>query len=146
MSLLDQIKSDLPTALKAGDTLRTSVLRMLLSEINYKWIDLQRELTEADIVGVIAKEMKKRREAIDSFTAGGRSEQAASEGKELEILQKYLPAQMTEKEIEIEIEKIIKDNKIGDFGQMMKIVAPQFRGKADGSTVAQIVKKMIENK
>ena len=135
----DLLKNDLKTALKAGDALRVLVLRMLLSEMNYKKIDLQRELTDEDILGVMAKEVKKRREAADSFTAGGRGEQAETERKEMEILAKYLPKMMSEMEIEKEIEKLPLPS---DFGQAMKIVAPIFKGRADGTLVAKIVKKL----
>lgn len=146
--LIDQIKADLVVAMKAQDALTVSVLRMLLSEFNYKKIDVQRELTDEDVVAVLLKEAKKRREAIDSYTAGGRAEQAESEQKELEILQKYLPVQMTEEEV-LEVIKglsneVIKDG--ADFGQVMRVVSPMFRGRADGKLVAQVVQKWLQSR
>jgi uncharacterized protein len=140
----DKLKADLVASMKAGDVLRTLVLRMLLSELNYKKIDLGRELTDVDVIGVVQKEVKKRREAIESFKAGGRVEQAETEAKELEILEKYVPKQMSEEEIRQEVIKLIKlTQDRSNFGAVMKVVAPEFRGKADGSVVAKIVKEML---
>jgi hypothetical protein len=146
MSLEDKIRNDLISAMKAGEALRVSVIRMLLSELNYKKIELQRDLTDQDIFGVISKEVKKRKEAVESFTAGGRAEQAAGEQKEAEILSLYLPAQMSEEEILIEAARIIKtlgEEERKNFGQVMRAVSPVLRGKADGATVARVVKDIL---
>lgn len=105
--LANKIQEDMIAAMKAHDALRVSVLRMLISELNYKKIDLQRELTDADVAGVVAKEVKKRNEAVESFKAGGRTEQAASEAKEAEILKAYMPEMMNEADLRVEIEKEI---------------------------------------
>jgi uncharacterized protein YqeY len=137
------IQADMIAAMKDGDKLKVSVLRMLLSEMNYKKINVQRELTDSDILEVIAKEVKKRREAIDSFTAGGRAEQAATEKQELEILTRYLPEMLNEDQIREQIGKMSELKGVTDFGQAMKITAPVFKGKADGALVAKIVKELI---
>ena len=138
--LSDQIRIDLTTSMRAGDSLRTSVLRMLLSELNYKKIELQKDLEDVDVVAVLQKEAKKRREAIEAYTKGGRSEQADMEAKELEILQTYLPKQMTEDEVRAEIATL---GLSGEFGQAMRIVSPIFKGKADGQMVARVVKEVL---
>lgn len=91
LMLSDQIRNDLNAAMKAGDSLRVSVLRMLLSAFNYKKIDLQRDLTRVDEIAVTQNEAKKRREAIESYRAGGRKELEEQESRELEMLQTYLP-------------------------------------------------------
>lgn len=127
--------------MKSRETLKVSVLRMLLSELNYKQIDVQRELTQEDVVQVLNREAKKRREAIESYTAAGRGEQVQKERQELEILQAYLPKMMSEIEIEKEIEKM---DLPGDFGQAMRVVAPIFKGRADGSLVAKLVHEKIK--
>lgn len=137
--ILDQIKTDTIAAMKAGEPLRVSVLRMLSSEANYKKIDVQRELTDEDMLTVLNKEAKKRREAIEAYSAAGRTESAEKEAAELKILQAYLPTLMTEDEVKNQISKLELPK---DFGQAMKIVSPQFRGKADGSVVAKIVKEL----
>lgn len=123
--------------------MRTSVLRMLVSELNYKQIDVQRDLTDEDVLVVIAKEVKKRKEAIESYTAAGRAESAAKEKQELEILQVYLPTLMTEAEVRAEIAKMEQLKGMTDFGQAMKIVSPMFKGRAEGGIVAKIVKETL---
>jgi len=82
----DRIKAEMVAAMKSGDALKVSVLRMLVSALGYKRIDLQRDLTNEEVILVVQNEAKKRREAIESFEKGGRPEQAAKEKQELEIL------------------------------------------------------------
>ena len=144
--LFDQIKSDLVTAMRARDALVTLVLRTLLSELNYKKIDVQRELNDEDAVAVLLKEAKKRREAIDSYTAGGRGEQAVQEQNELAIIQKYLPAQMTADDVEKEILSIEEIKDQTEFGQVMRVVSTRFKGRADGKLVADVDKKWLVSK
>ncbi|HJZ05985.1 hypothetical protein A2634_01240 [Candidatus Amesbacteria bacterium RIFCSPHIGHO2_01_FULL_48_32] len=136
----EKIRSDLTSAMKAGDSLRVSVLRMAISAFDYRKIELQRELTEAEGVGVLQNEAKKRREAIESYRAGGRGEQAKTEEAELAILQGYLPSMMSEEEIRTEVAKMELPK---DFGGAMRLVAPVFKGKADGGLVARIVGEMV---
>jgi len=143
MSLLSQISADMKESMLAREELRLSVLRMLLSELNYKKIDIQKELTDEDIVGVIRKEVKKRIEAIQSYQAGGRQSQAEQELREKEMLERYLPALMTEEEVKKQIADIKEIEGIKDFGQVMKVVSPMFRGKADGSLVAKVVREWM---
>lgn len=128
--------------MKAGQSLRLSVLRMLISAANYKQIDAHRDLTDEEVLGVISNEAKKRREAIDSFKAAQREEQAAKEQQELDILAAYLPKQLTEEEIRGEIGKLDLGT---DFGQAMRVASPLFRGRADGSLVAKLVKEKLGN-
>lgn len=138
--LNDKVRTDLTAAMKAGDKFVVETLRLLVSEINYKQIDLGREMTDADVAGVIEKEVKKRREAVAAFTAGSRPEQAKAEEKEIQLLAAYLPQQMTREEIVQELKTM---NLPKDFGQAMKIVAGVFKGKADGRMVADLVKELI---
>lgn len=135
-----RLKAELTAALRAGEVLKLSVLRMLVSELGYKQIEVQRDLTDEDVVVVLNKEAKKRREAIESFTKGYRLEQAQKEQQELEILQVYMPKMMGEEEVRAELSKMDLPK---DFGQAMRIAAPAFKGKADGGTVARIVKEVI---
>ncbi|MBI2008136.1 GatB/YqeY domain-containing protein [Candidatus Amesbacteria bacterium] len=139
--LSDQIRSDLNAAMKAGEALRVSVLRMALSAFNYKKIEVQRDLSEADEAAVVQNEAKKRREAIESYRAGGRAELEEQEREELEMLQAYLPKQMNEIEIEREIGKLDLPK---DFAAAMKIAVPMFKGRADGRVVADIVRRVIQ--
>lgn len=144
--LIDQIKADLTGAMKSRDVGRLSVLRMLVSAINYRQIELQHDLSDEEILVVVAKEVKKRNEAIESYKAGGREEQAKTEADEAEVLKKYLPEMMGEEDLRSEIEKEMKNINVedtGDFGKVMRVISPLFRGKADGSVVAKIVKEFL---
>ena len=136
----DRIKTDLTVAMKSGEALKVSVLRMLISALGYKQIDVQRDLTDEDVTAVVQNEAKKRREAIDSFEKAGRAESVAKEKQELEILQAYMPKLMSEDEIRVELAKLDLPK---DFGQAMRIASPMFKGKADGSLVARLVNAQI---
>ena len=135
-----RLKAELTAALRAGEVLKLSVLRMLVSELGYKQIEVQRDLTDEDVVVVLNKEAKKRREAIESFTKGYRLEQAQKEQQELEILQAYMLKMMGEEEIKAELSKMDLPK---DFGQAMRIAAPVFKGRAEGGMVASIVKQLV---
>lgn len=141
--LEEVIKRDMLAAMKAKEPLKLSVLRMLVSELGYKKIDAQRDLTDEDVVSVVQKEAKKRREAIEAFGTAGRQEQVEKEQKELEILGAYLPVQMTEDEVRKEIRDLGELRGIGDFGKTMKVAMEKLRGKADGATVAKVVKEIL---
>lgn len=143
---VSQFTQDLQAAVKAGDRLKTETLRMLVSELNYKKIELQKDLTEEDMLGVVKKEAKKRREAIESFKMGGRQVQADQEAAELAFLETYLPAQLSAVEIRDQISEIREIEGLTDFGQVMRIVAPKFRGVADGAAVAAAVKEILAPK
>jgi uncharacterized protein YqeY len=134
--MLARLKNDLSVATKNSDSVRRDTLRLLLSAVNYKQIDLQHELDDEEVVGVINSEAKKRRESILAYESNNRPELAEGEKAELAVLETYLPKQLTRDEIEIEIEKL---NLPKDFAQAMKIAAPYFKGRADGKLVAQII-------
>jgi hypothetical protein len=159
-----KIKEDLKAALIAKKELELSVLRMLLSEVNNKetdkktkiWkekpdltpekIQQEAELTDEEIFDVIVSETKKRKDAIELYEKGGREELAEKEKKETIILQKYLPAQITEDEIKKLVEEAVKKigaKEIKDMGKVMGILTPQIRGKADVSHVSGIVKEFL---
>lgn len=142
--LIDQIRLDMVAAMRAGEQTRLATLRMLVSEINYKKIELQREMTDADVAGVVAREVKKRREAVESYQAGGRPEQAEQERQEMAVLEDYLPQMMSEAEVRKELESSAEIKAAGDFGQKMKVAAPLFKGRADGAMVAKIVKELCQ--
>jgi uncharacterized protein YqeY len=140
MMLEDQIKADLHASTMASSVVCRDTLRMLISELNYKRIEVQRDLTDVDVIAVVQKEVKKRNEAIISWEAANRLDSANKEREELNILQVYLPVQMTEEEIKSEL---IKMDLPKDFAQAMKIASPAFRGKAGGKLVAELVKQCV---
>jgi uncharacterized protein len=164
MSLKSQIQDNLKTALKEKKELELSVLRMLLSSLNNKetdkktkiWkekpdlapekIQKEAELKDEEIFDVIASEIKKRKEAIELYEKGGRQELADKEKKEIEILQKYLPAQMSEDEVKKIVKEAVKKSgaaSVKDMGKVMGMITPQLKGKADMSLVSKIVKESL---
>lgn len=146
-------KKDLQELLKqsmlARDELKTSVLRMLLSAINYYEINkggAGYEASEEDVLTVIGNQAKQRRDSIEQFKAAGRSELADKEQKELEILSTYLPEQMNEEEITKLVKEAISQtgaSAITDIGKVMGALMPKVKGKADGNLVNSIVKKEL---
>jgi len=162
--MLDEIKKDLVSFQKDKNETGVSVLRMLVSSIvnkgkdkrlkianenqgmSDKELDEKSILSNEEVVEVIASEVKKRRDSIESFKSGGRLDLVEQETRELEILKKYLPKELTEQEIK----KIVEDAKVKtgaatlkDIGLIMKEVVPQTKGKADGNLVAKIVKESL---
>lgn len=134
--MLARLKEDLSVATKNSDVIRRDTLRLLLSAANYKQIDLQHDLTDEETLAVINSEAKKRRESILAYETNNRPELAVSEKAELLVLESYLPKQLSEDEIRAEIAALDLPS---DFAGSMKIVAPLFKGRADGKLVAKII-------
>lgn len=131
--------------MKAHNSLRLSTLRMLSSEFNYEKIKLQKELTESDEQNVIRKEARKRKDAIEAYTKAGAKDRAEQEQKELEILQEFLPPELTEEEINQLISDSINQlnaKTISDLGKVIADVKSKVSG-VDGGMVAQIVREKL---
>lgn len=150
MSIQDQIKADLQKALKNQDSQKVSVLRMLMAALADERIALyggqNKQLTDQQIISVIRRETKKRREAVALYRQGKRPELAEKEDKEIKILQQYLPAEIPETEITKITRKVIDQvgaRGPGDFGKVMGQVMGQLQGRADGKKVAEIVKRCL---
>ena len=138
------IEQDLKLAMKAKDQLKVLVLRMVLSAIHNEEIALKKPLVEEEVNRILAKEVKKRQEAIELYKKGNRQELVDKETEEMALIKTYLPEMMTVEEIK----KIISELKLkgewkGDFGQAMKLVLGQTKGRADGKTVAEAVKSSL---
>lgn len=139
MNLLDRLTEEMKTALKAGEKARLMTIRSLISAIKYAQVD-QPELTQEGMVAVLQKEAKKRREASEAYQAGGRVEAAAKEEQELAVIEEYLPKGMSEEEIRELVTQAVK-SKGNIFGEVMKEVMAQVKGRADGGLVAKLVKE-----
>lgn len=148
MSLREKIPQDLKDALRGKKTLELTVLRMLQSSIRNKEIEKQKkELTDEEVIEVVAGEIKKRKEAAAEFEKVDRREAAEREKAEAEILMKYMPRQMSEDEIRAEVMKAVADSGAGgikDLGKVMKAIIPAVKGKADGAVVNKIVREELE--
>lgn len=156
MNLKEKIQKDFIEAFKAKDGDRTLVLKMLQAGIKNAEIEKKtrlvkkgepfEELSDEEIVQVASKEAKKRKDAIELYEKGGRTEMAEKEKRELEILSVYLPEQMSEDEIRKLAKEAVEragasDQK--DIGKVMAIIAPQTKGKADGALVNKIVRELL---
>lgn len=145
-SLKTRLNDDLRQALRSGDSLRCSVIRMLLSAMNYSEIAKQATLTDGDILGVIAKEIKQRKESIQAYRDANRPELAAKEEAEMAILKAYMPEQMSRDEIVSLARKIIAE--VGaqgprDKNKVMPKLMPMVKGKADGQEVNAVVNELL---
>jgi len=149
MSLGEQVKVDLEQAVRQRDSIRCSALRLLLSAIHNAEIDQQhKKLDESEIISIIAKEIKKRRESIDAFEKGNRPDLVDKEKTELDILSRYMPQQLSREEITIAVKNII--NSVGakgsnDKGKVMGQLMPLLKGKADGKEINDIVTELLIN-
>ncbi|MBF6192354.1 GatB/YqeY domain-containing protein [Nocardia implantans] len=151
--LKSQLRADLTAAMKAKDTLRLSTLRMLLSAIQNAEVagSQARELTDAEVVSVLQKESKKRSESAEVYTQAGRGELAANERAEAQIIEEYLPTQLTDAEVADLADTAIAQvaEEIGErpgmrqMGQVMKIATGLAQGKADGSRISAAVKARL---
>jgi hypothetical protein len=141
-----KLNDDLRQALRGGDSLKCSVIRMLLSAMNYSEIAKQATLTDSDILGVIAKEIKQRKESIEAFKQGNRPELAAKEEAEMAILKAYMPEQMSRDEIVSLVKKIIAETGAAgprDKNKVMPKLMPLVKGKADGQEVNAVVNELL---
>ena len=150
MGLADTIAQDVITAMKAGDKLTVSVLRMVRSKIQTAELGARAKkrdkLSESDVLDVVSKYGKQLRESIESFEKAERADLADASKAELEILARYLPAQMEEDEIRTIVKAAVKEIQASgpkDMGAVMKVVMPQVKGKADGKIVNQIVRECL---
>ena len=146
--LADQIQSDLTQAMKARDQLATSVLRMAVAAIKEARVsgDEVRDLTDDEVVAVLAKEAKRREESAAAYRDGGRDEQADKELAEREVLARYLPAPMTEEELAAIVDEALSAGGFGEpsqMGQAMKAAMAAVDGRADGKAVSALVKARL---
>ncbi len=149
MSLQQRLDEDLKTSIKVSDSLKTSVLRMLKAAIKNKEIEKRKELSDEEIISVISTLVKQRRESIEIFSKGGREDLALKESQELEILQTYLPKQLSPEDLDsIIIEAITESSAEGvkDIGKVMRLIMPRVKGVADGKLVNQRVREILEKR
>lgn len=143
---LAQINSELVSSLKARDEVKTSTIRLVIASVNNKRIELGHELSDQEILDVIVKEAKKRKESIDAYQKAGRDDLVAKETRELAILAAYLPQQMSAEEIAKIVDEVIVQTgaaSAADFGKVIGSVMGKVRGRADGNTVSVIVREKL---
>jgi uncharacterized protein YqeY len=148
MSLKEQVDQDLKDAMRSRDKFRTQTLRSLKSAIKYAEIEIGAELNDPDILTVIAKQAKQRRDSIAEFEKGGRADLVEKETGELDILESYLPAQLSEETIKEKAQAVIAELGVTDMkgmGQVMNRLMAELKGQADGKVVNQVVRQLLSS-
>jgi len=149
--LIDKLNEDLKTALKGGDSFKTGVIRMILTSVKNKEIEKRSKgqesaLTEEELIALLMKEAKKRKESADIYKQGGRDDLAQKEEQEFEFIKNYLPEQLSEEEIEkivkVAIEKT-NAKEIKDIGRVMAEAMKELKGKAQPGVVSEIIKRNL---
>jgi len=146
MDINAKINAEMIVAAKAKDKIRLSTVRMLKTALHNKEIDLMRPLTEDEILQTLSAIVKQRKDSIEQFAQGGRTDLVEKETAELKVVQEFMPAQMSEEEVDALIKKTIAEigaASIKDMGKVMKALMPQLTGKADGKTVGEKVKALL---
>lgn len=149
-SLINQVQNDYKDALKAGDRTVVSVLRLLISDVRNKEIERRargENLVEDDVLGIVQKEIKARKESIEAYKKGQREDLVKQEKKELIILQKYLPEQLSKEELEQVVQEVVEETKadgLKDMGKVIGEVMKKVKGRAEGRVVSEMVKQTLE--
>lgn len=141
-SLKERLRADLNTARRERDKLRMAVLTMTLSEVRNREIEVGRELSDADVVEVVTRAAKRRREAADQMAQGGRAELAAKEEQEAMMLAEYLPAQLSEAEVRAIVREAVAGG-ADSIGAVMAAIMPRLKGSFDGKEANRIAREEL---
>ncbi len=146
MSLKETLMEDLKDSMKSKDTIKKNTITMVRAAIKQREVDERIDLSDDDILDIISKQLKEKRNVIDEFSKGQRQDLVELTEKEIEILLRYLPKQLSEEEVEIIVIETIKEinaTSMKDIGNIMKAVMPKVKGKSDGNMVNKIIKKVF---
>ena len=142
MDFKESLLTAMKEALKAKNSLKLNTIRGLISEIKNREIDLRRDLEDDEIISIVSSQIKKRKEASTLFDKGGRSDLSEKENQEITFLQEYLPEQVSEEDLRKRVKEVILElgvSDIKDLGKVMKIIIPEFKGRADNSQIKNLV-------
>lgn len=145
--MLDRLKTDLKQAMRRGDTTAVSTLRMLLSQAQYARIQAKRDLTDEDCTMLLQRAVKTRRESIEQFEKGGRTDLAVKEKAEIAVVERYLPESMGHEETARAVESLLQELGITekkDLGRAMKEFMARHRGRADGKSVNALIASRLK--
>jgi len=146
VELKAQLTEDLKSALRSGDKLRTSVIRLLTALIKNREVEKRGALTDAESIQAVSASCKQRQEAIEQYRQGGRQDLVDKETAELAILQSYLPAALDPDELQTLVREAIRDAQASsprDMGKVMALLMPKVTGRADGKAVSTLVREML---
>jgi uncharacterized protein YqeY len=149
MALKERLDEDLKVAMRAREQLRLDTIRGLKSAIKYREIEIMKSLDDAGVLGVVASEIKRRRDSVEQYRAGNRQDLVEKEEAEIVVLQAYLPAQLGEAELRAKVDEVVK--RVGaqgmkDMGAVMKALLPEVQGRAEGKAVSDMVKSRLSGK
>jgi len=147
MNLSERLNEDMKQAMRDKDKFKLSTIRMIRSTIKYLEIDLKRTLDEDEVLDILSREIKQRKDALQEFEKAGRDELAASTKAEIEIIHKYLPEQLTEEEIKVIVQQTIQEtgaSSKSEMGKVMSALMPKVKGRADGKLVNQAVQQFLQ--
>jgi uncharacterized protein YqeY len=146
MSLKEKLKQDMVSATKSRDLVALSTLRLLLSSVKYREIELREEADDGEILKIIGTNIKQRKESVELYKKGGREDLAEKESREIEVLKAYLPPKLDRDELVSLIKEVISDvgaQGIQDMGKVMKDVMPRVAGRAEGKEVSDLVRDIL---
>lgn len=146
MNLLKKLTADMIAAMKAGDKDTLKVVRMLKAAVQNEKIELGHDLSENDEIAVLSREYKQRKESLEEFEKAGREDLVEQTKKELAVVKKYMPKQLSADEVKKTVQDTISSlgaNSMKDFGKVMGAVMPKLKGKADGKLINQTVKEQL---
>ncbi|BCG60302.1 GatB/YqeY domain-containing protein [Paenibacillus sp. URB8-2] len=147
MNLSERLNEDMKQAMKSKDKFKLSTIRMVRSTIKNLEIDLKRTLDDNEVLDILSREIKQRKDALQEFEKAGRDELAASNKAEIEIIQQYLPEQLSEEEIQVIVQQTIQEtgaSSKSEMGKVMSALMPKVKGRADGKLVNQAVLKFLQ--
>lgn len=147
--IADALPEQIKEALKKGEGVRVSTLRLLSNALHNEEIAKQKKLSEEEEIGVVRRQLKQREEAVEAYEKAGRVDSAEKEKKEAEILKEFLPAQMSEEDLEGIVSQVVSEtgaSSPADFGKVMGQVMARVKGKADGKVIAQIVQQKLSRR
>jgi len=145
-ALKQKLADDLKQAMRDGDKVKRSAIRLAMAAVKNAEIARQAALEDGDILGVITKEVRQRKESIEAFKQGGRQELVAQEEAEMAVLEQYLPQQMSRDEITAEARRVIEEvgaESIRDKGKVMPLLIAKLKGKADGRDINEVVTELL---
>jgi hypothetical protein len=147
MTLSERLNEDMKQAMKSQDKFRLSVIRMIRSSIKNIEIDQRRTLDDGEVIDILSREIKQRKDALQEFEKAGRSDLVESAQAEIAIISEYLPKQLTEEELQSIIQETIREvgaSSKADLGKVMSALMPRIKGRADGKLVNRLVQQQLQ--
>ncbi|WPP42797.1 GatB/YqeY domain-containing protein [Paenibacillus hunanensis] len=146
MSLSERLNEDMKQAMRDKDKFKLSTIRMVRSTIQNQVIDLKRDLNDEEVLDILSREIKQRKDALQEFEKAGRDDLTTNLSAEIEIISQYLPAQLSEEEIKVIVQQTILEtgaSSKADMGKVMSALMPKVKGRADGKVVNQAVQQLL---